>query len=155
MRRRQTHKSQPSWYTRAEPLAQYVPITDVESTTLSLRYDSYAEGRCPSPAVGYALIAGSLLFLLVGSYAVFFSAFAPPGGTGIWVRAHFSLSAGSPRRMYIVAQLNLTRRTVATGAGRPRGGQALQVPARHAHLSRHCVRDLELGRVAVLQEFVN
>ncbi|KAH9901280.1 hypothetical protein C8Q73DRAFT_677342 [Cubamyces lactineus] len=37
----------------------------------------------PSPAVGYAILAGSLLFLLGASYAVFFSAFLPR--TGIWV----------------------------------------------------------------------
>ncbi|KAI0336419.1 hypothetical protein GY45DRAFT_1238750 [Cubamyces sp. BRFM 1775] len=37
----------------------------------------------PSPAVGYGILAGSLLFLLGASYAVFFSAFLPK--TGIWV----------------------------------------------------------------------
>ncbi len=51
---------------------------------LTARDCSSAEGRCPSPAVGYALIAGSTLFLVLGSYAVFFSAFLPL--TGIWVR---------------------------------------------------------------------
>ncbi|RPD66024.1 hypothetical protein L226DRAFT_186787 [Lentinus tigrinus ALCF2SS1-7] len=65
MRRRRTHKSQPSWFARADPL------------------EHSAEGRCPSSAVGYALIAGSILFLILGSYAVFFSAFLPL--TGIWV----------------------------------------------------------------------
>ena len=41
-----------------------------------------------------------------------------------------------------------------TGARRPRGGQALQVPGGHARPDEHLVRDRELGGVAVLSEFV-
>ncbi|KAI0361980.1 hypothetical protein OH77DRAFT_1416171 [Trametes cingulata] len=65
MRHRHTHKSQPSWFAKAAPL------------------DRTEEGHPPSPIVGYALIACSILFLLVGSYAVFLSAFVPD--TGVWV----------------------------------------------------------------------
>ncbi|KAL7283309.1 hypothetical protein ACG7TL_002738 [Trametes sanguinea] len=42
------------------------------------------ESRRPSAAAGYAILVCSVLVLLVGSYAVFFSAFLPK--TGIWVR---------------------------------------------------------------------
>ncbi|PIL23891.1 hypothetical protein GSI_13642 [Ganoderma sinense ZZ0214-1] len=65
MRHRHTHRSQPSWFVRPDSLEQ-----------------SRQEARPPSPAVGYALVAASILFLLVGSYAVFFSAFVPL--TGVW-----------------------------------------------------------------------
>ncbi|KAI0637077.1 hypothetical protein C8Q77DRAFT_1154950 [Trametes polyzona] len=65
MRHRHTHKSQPSWYAKAAIL------------------DRSREGRRPSVAVGYALIAGSLALLLAGWYALFFSAFFPH--TGVWV----------------------------------------------------------------------
>ena len=41
---------------------------------------SSSEGRCPSPAVGYALIVGSILFFLLGSYAILFSAILPLTG---------------------------------------------------------------------------
>ncbi|EIW60493.1 uncharacterized protein TRAVEDRAFT_45738 [Trametes versicolor FP-101664 SS1] len=64
MRHRRTHKSQPSWFAKAAIL------------------DRSELGTRPSPAVGYAILACSVLFLLVGSYAVFFSAFFPE--TGVW-----------------------------------------------------------------------
>ena len=88
MRRRHTHKPQPSWYARADPLEQCVlhrlSLNMNVWLILLICASSSAEGRCPSPAAGYALIAGSVLFLLVGSYAVFFSAFLPL--SGLWVR---------------------------------------------------------------------
>ena len=97
MRRRRTHKSQPSWFNaRADPLEQYVSPSSLRpekswwietwnwKLTKPRHRRSSAEGRCPSPAAGYALVAGSLLFLVLGSYAVFFSAFVPV--TGVWVR---------------------------------------------------------------------
>ena len=57
----------------------------VSTTSQHAIYDNSS-----SPAAGYALVAVSILFLLVGSYAVFFSAFVPL--TGVWVRG--SLCAG-------------------------------------------------------------
>ena len=51
-----------------------------------------------------------------------------------------------------------TRRPAASvavaGAGRTGGGQALQVPRGHARRVRDGVRHRELGRVAVLQEYL-
>ncbi|KAI8998737.1 hypothetical protein BD414DRAFT_475930 [Trametes punicea] len=65
MSRRPTHNSRPSWIAKvAHP-------------------DRDDEARPPSRAVGYCIIVCSVLFLLLGSYAVFFSAFLPR--TGIWV----------------------------------------------------------------------
>ncbi|KAI0781046.1 hypothetical protein BD413DRAFT_18991 [Trametes elegans] len=66
MRHRHTHKPQPSWF------------------ALKVAHPHRTEaGRPPSAAAGYALIACSVLFLLLGSYAVLFSAFVPR--TGVWV----------------------------------------------------------------------
>ncbi|KAI0646946.1 hypothetical protein C8Q79DRAFT_1009102 [Trametes meyenii] len=64
MRRRPTHRSQPSWFSKA-----FLP-------------DRSQAGFRPSPAAGYGILAASVLFLLLGSYAVFFSAFFPH--TGVW-----------------------------------------------------------------------
>ncbi|KAH9854120.1 hypothetical protein C2E23DRAFT_84155 [Lenzites betulinus] len=66
MRHRHTHTSRkPSWFAKAAIL------------------DRSEEGRRPSLAAGYALVAGSLLFLGLGAYAMLFSAFFPH--TGVWV----------------------------------------------------------------------
>ncbi|OJT15745.1 hypothetical protein TRAPUB_4381 [Trametes pubescens] len=55
-----------------------------EKDSLSPRTSPRSElGTRPSPAVGYAILASSVVFLLVGSYAVFFSAFFPE--TGVWL----------------------------------------------------------------------
>ncbi|KAI9064327.1 hypothetical protein FKP32DRAFT_1570167 [Trametes sanguinea] len=62
--RRPTHKPRPSW---------------IDKVVLPDR----SESPRPSAAMGYAILACSVLFLLVGSYAVFFSAFLPK--TGIWL----------------------------------------------------------------------
>ncbi|TBU32384.1 hypothetical protein BD311DRAFT_714984 [Dichomitus squalens] len=67
IRHRRTHKSQPSWFDKVFP-----PNRSKE-----------ARPGPPSPAAGYALIAASVAFLLVGSYAVFFSALVPV--TGVWL----------------------------------------------------------------------
>lgn len=90
--------------------------------------------------MGYALIAGSVFLLLLGSYAVLFSAFLPL--SGVWVRvAPFSCA-----RARLVASVADTY----TGAGCARAGHTLQVPRGYARRVLHGVRHRELGGVAVL-----
>ena len=123
-----------------------------------MQSSSRRETRPPSPAVGYALVVASILFLLVGSYAVFFSAFVPL--TGVWVRGplldpeavaadtHIRLLSHCCRwpRPPLALKLEVP--------GRARAGHALQVPRGHARRRGHGLRHRELGRVAVLQKFV-
>ena len=54
-----------------------------------------------------------------------------------------------------LSSLRFTAPTCGTEvAGRAGAGHALQVPGDHAHFVRNGLRDRELGRVAVLQEYL-
>ncbi|CDO70791.1 hypothetical protein BN946_scf184798.g106 [Trametes cinnabarina] len=98
MRQRPTHRYRPSWIAKVALPDRSVPggspsVCLQGPQNLTYRTPSTScrsEGsQRPSPALGYALAACSVLFLLVGSYAVFFSAFLPR--TGIWVRTAAAL----------------------------------------------------------------
>ena len=115
---------------------------------------SSAEGRCPSPAAGYALVAGSLLFLLLGSYAVFFSAFVPV--TGVWVRALLllqPLSGAADTCTYVYVYAFLSRAVVVTDGCWP-GTQVLDVLARDTHYKYLVVMLVSSGTGFVIANWV-
>lgn len=95
----------------------------------------------PSLATGYAILAASAVFFVLGSYATLFSAFWPR--TGVWVR----------RAAYGVISSVLIEGGL--GAGRARGGHALQVFRAAAGADDGVLCHCELGWVAILQEFMN
>ena len=113
---------------------------------------SSAEGRCPSPAAGYALVAGSLLFLALGSYAVFFSAFVPV--TGVWVRVLLLLqpyAADTCTYVYVYAFLS---RAVVVTIGCWLGTQVLDVLARDTHYKYLVVMLVSSGTGFVIANLV-